>query len=259
MSSQQSNIETSGSKSNFLDNLELDFYLNESVKLSSVDFIQSLLTAAILGFFINLFYLKYSNPLSNKQEFSKNFIVLSTTTCLVITIVKSSLALSLGLVGALSIVRFRAAIKEPEELIYLFLAIAAGLGTGAGQIKITSFGVLVILLIIILQKSIQKRRDEEDISLNDDFLKLSITKNGIFKSNEIIEIEKIFKKKFQYIKFVSINSNKFSSVRNYEIKVNNKDDIEKIIDNLNKKFSDLTILVINNQRIIWFLRSNQKN
>ena len=52
----------------------------------------------------------------------------------VILIVKSSLALSLGLVGALSIVRFRTPIKEPEELIYLFLAIAIGLGFGAGQI-----------------------------------------------------------------------------------------------------------------------------
>ncbi len=250
MSSHQSNSGTSENKSNFLDNFELDFYLNESVKLSSVDFIQSLLTAAILGFLINLFYLKYSNPLSNKQEFSKNFIVLSTTTCLVITIVKSSLALSLGLVGALSIVRFRAAIKEPEELIYLFLAIAAGLGTGAGQIKITAFGVISILLIIILQKSIHRRRDKEDINLDDDYLKLSINKNGAFNPGEIIQIEKIFKKKFLYIKFISINSNKFSSVRNYEIKVNNKNDIEKIIDILSKKFPDLTILVVNNQRII---------
>ena len=53
------------------------------------------------------------------------------TTYIVIMVVKNSLALSLGLVGALSIVRFRAAIKEPEELVYLFLIIAAGLGCGA--------------------------------------------------------------------------------------------------------------------------------
>ena len=89
--------------------------------------------------------------------------------------VKSSLALSLGLVGALSIVRFRAAIKEPEELIYLFLTIAAGLGTGAGQIKITIFGVifgyflmseiitwrvLISLVIIILGIYIVKRNNK---------------------------------------------------------------------------------------------------
>ena len=105
---------------NILDNFELDFYLNESVKLSSFEFLKSLIAAAILGYLINLIYVKYSNPLSNKVQFSKNFIILSVTTCIIITIVKSSLALSLGLVGALSIVRFRAAIKEPEELIYLF-------------------------------------------------------------------------------------------------------------------------------------------
>ena len=65
-----------------------------------------------------------------------------------IVIIKNSLALSLGLVGALSIVRFRAAIKEPEELVYLFLVIAIGLGCGAGQIKVITVGILTSLLII---------------------------------------------------------------------------------------------------------------
>jgi len=67
---------------------------------------------------------------------------------LIITIVKSSLALSLGLVGALSIIRFRAAIKEPEELSYLFLAISLGLGFGAGQgvITVVAFVSLVVIL-----------------------------------------------------------------------------------------------------------------
>ena len=69
---------------------------------------------------------------------------------MVITIVKSSLALSLGLVGALSIVRFRAAIKDPEELVYLFLVIATGLGCGAGQVKITAIGISLALVLIII-------------------------------------------------------------------------------------------------------------
>jgi len=82
------------------------------------------------------------------MNFSKNFVILGTTTCIIIVIVKNSLALSLGLVGALSIVRFRAAIKEPEELVYLFLVIAVGLGCGAGQIKVITVGILTSLLII---------------------------------------------------------------------------------------------------------------
>ena len=77
---------------------------------------------------------------------------------LVITIVKSSLALSLGLVGALSIVRFRAAIKEPEEIIYLFLAIAIGLGFGANQGTITIAAFAAISGVIALRNF---RRDPD--------------------------------------------------------------------------------------------------
>jgi hypothetical protein len=75
--------------------------------------------------------------------------LVTVCTALIITVIKSSIALSLGLVGALSIVRFRAAIKEPEELAYLFLCIAAGLGYGAGETVATFFSVLLILAILI--------------------------------------------------------------------------------------------------------------
>ncbi|HAE74801.1 MAG TPA: DUF4956 domain-containing protein, partial [Alphaproteobacteria bacterium] len=75
-----------------------------------------------------------------------------------ITIVKSSLALSLGLVGALSIVRFRTPIKEPEELAYLFIAIAMGLGLGADQTLPTVLASLVILVTMALFK--WTRRDD---------------------------------------------------------------------------------------------------
>ncbi len=235
---------------NFLDSNEVDFYLNESIKLSSVEFLKSLIAAAILGYLINLIYIKYSNPLSNRSQFSKNFIILSTTTCIVITIVKSSLALSLGLVGALSIVRFRAAIKEPEELIYLFLTIAAGLGTGAGQIKITFFGILFVLIIIIFQKIFQKNNLNTKFSDNDENLKLSISKKGFFRSIDLQKIEKELQTATTYIKFISINSNKDVSIRNYEINIKDKNKLEKIIDKLNLKFSDITILVVNNQKIL---------
>ena len=81
------------------------------------------------------------------------------TTMLMITIVKSSLALSLGLVGALSIVRFRAAIKEPEELAYLFLTIAIGLGFGADQRLITIVACAIICCVIVMRSS--RRRDDD--------------------------------------------------------------------------------------------------
>ena len=96
-----------------------DFFLNETVKLQTDLFVINLILTALLCYLIRVFYLKFSSSLSNRDYFSKNFIILGITTCIVITIVKSSLALSLGLV-VLSIVRFRAAIKEPEEHFTFF-------------------------------------------------------------------------------------------------------------------------------------------
>ena len=129
---------------------DLNFFINQSVQINLQGFVINLICAAILSFFVQMFYLRYSSTLSNRREFSKNFVILGVTTCIVIMIVKSSLALSLGLVGALSIVRFRAAIKEPEELVYLFLIIAIGLGCGANQLIITITGIFFSLIVIVL-------------------------------------------------------------------------------------------------------------
>jgi len=96
-------------------------------------------------------YLRYSIVLSNKRKFARNLIFMAATTMLVISVVKTSIALSLGLVGALSIIRFRTPIKEPEELSYLFLAVAIGIGLGADQLVGTTVMVLVILAYLALQ------------------------------------------------------------------------------------------------------------
>ena len=99
-----------------------------------------------LSFIVRSFYIKRSFTLVGKTNIGSVLPILSGVVFLVIMVVKSSLALSLGLVGALSIVRFRTPIKEPEELVYLFLAIAIGLGLGAGQVLITTIIVLLILV-----------------------------------------------------------------------------------------------------------------
>lgn len=90
----------------------------------------------------------FGSTLSNREEFAQVFPFILLTTVLIITVVKSSLALSLGLVGALSIVRFRTPIKEPEELAYLFIAIAMGLGLGANQTLVTIVAGLMILTVM---------------------------------------------------------------------------------------------------------------
>jgi uncharacterized membrane protein YhiD involved in acid resistance len=111
----------------------------------------SLGIAALLGVVLGQVYIHFGHSLSNRRLFARNFLVLVVTTTLIISIVRSSLALSLGLVGALSIVRFRAAIKEPEELAFLFLAISIGLGLGAGQALVTIVALLMILGLIVIR------------------------------------------------------------------------------------------------------------
>ena len=105
----------------------------------------NLLMGMVLSLLVAWYYEHYGQSLANRRKFAALLPVLTLTTALVITIVKSSLALSLGLVGALSIVRFRTAIKEPEELIFLFIAIAIGLGVGAEQRGLTVTGVALLL------------------------------------------------------------------------------------------------------------------
>ena len=118
-----------------------------SISLSSV--FQSLLATTGSGFLLRRLYVRYGRSMNNREYFGNIFILLGITTCSVIIIVKSSLALSLGLVGALSIVRFRAAIKEPEELVYLFLVIAFGLSFGANQFAV-GFVLLATATIVVV-------------------------------------------------------------------------------------------------------------
>ena len=113
--------------------------------------IYNLFLSAVLSLILGWVYTKYGSALSNRQQFARNFLPITMTTMFIITIVKSSLALSLGLIGALSIIRFRTAIKEPEELSYLFLAIAIGMGIGANQAIITVITLLTIAAIVCLK------------------------------------------------------------------------------------------------------------
>ncbi len=109
------------------------FLVTQEQQISLEDFLINSVVIFVLAIILEFTYIKCAKTISNRKQFSANFLLIAFTTMLIITIVKSSLALSLGLVGALSIVRFRAAIKEPEELAYLFFAISVGLGLGANQ------------------------------------------------------------------------------------------------------------------------------
>lgn len=136
-------------------------FTSEIIQITHWGFIFNLILTGLLSYILGKIYIRYGMSLSNRKDFARNFVLLGLATMLIITIVQSSLALSLGLIGALSIVRFRAAIKEPEELIYLFLTIAIGLGMGANQRFKTVIAVIAISLIIWLSSKVSKKTQDK--------------------------------------------------------------------------------------------------
>ena len=140
-----------------MDELLSQFSISIDNTFSISNYIINIVLCASLLFVLSLVYRKFGNSISNRGQLAKVLILVGLTTFIIISIVKSSLALSLGLVGALSIVRFRTAIKEPEELGYFFIAIATGLGMGANQLLPTIIGLaMVILIIVLFRKNIFK-------------------------------------------------------------------------------------------------------
>ena len=137
------------------------FFTSEIIQITHWGFIFNLILTGLLTYILGKIYIRYGMSLSNRKDFARNFVLLGLATMLIITIVQSSLALSLGLIGALSIVRFRAAIKEPEELIYLFLTIAIGLGMGANQRYKTVIAFIAISLIIWLNSKVSKKTQDK--------------------------------------------------------------------------------------------------
>jgi uncharacterized membrane protein YhiD involved in acid resistance len=163
--------------------LLIEQFWNTETVTSLPAFALSLVIAALLGLLLGQVYVRFGHSLSNRRLFARNFLLLTVTTTLVIAIVKSSLALSLGLVGALSIIRFRAAIKEPEELAYLFLAISVGLGLGAGQALLTIAALAVILGLIILRSVFRPAPHQPNL-----FLTVTSPAPGKLTASRILEV-----------------------------------------------------------------------
>jgi hypothetical protein len=130
---------------NFFDDVNLTGMVSNDLDLVPTLF--SFFLCLVMAFVVRAFYTGRAFSLTGKSHIAAILPLLSAVIFLIIVVVKSSLALSLGLVGALSVVRFRTPIKEPEDLVYLFLAIALGIGYGANQILITTIISAIILTI----------------------------------------------------------------------------------------------------------------
>jgi hypothetical protein len=116
---------------------------------ATLRFALSLILGGVLSFFIRGLYKRFGTTLTHREDFANLFPLFTLTTIVVIFVVRSSLALSLGVIGALSIVRFRSAIKSPEELVYLLFCVAVGVSLGAYQIELAFVTVAVITLFVV--------------------------------------------------------------------------------------------------------------
>jgi Uncharacterized membrane protein len=130
-------------------------FVEKVTAFSAVDTVIALGLAFILGLFIFLVYKKTFNGVMYSSGFGVSLIAMSLITTLIILAISSNVVLSLGMVGALSIVRFRTAVKDPMDIVYLFWAISVGIVLGAGMIPLAFFGSVfigVILLIFVNRK-----------------------------------------------------------------------------------------------------------
>lgn len=132
--------------------MNFGFDFTEPSPLSISTLLVNLFLGAVFAYVLSWHYINFGKTYSNRAEMAQVFPLIVMTTLLIISVVKSSLALSLGLVGALSIVRFRTPIKEPEELSYLLFAIAIGLGFGADQRMPTIVASVTIMGILSLSR-----------------------------------------------------------------------------------------------------------
>ena len=134
-------------KSSFLENVD---------SVSIVDMALAMILAFGIGLFIFLIYKKTFSGVMYSSGFGVTLVALTMITTLVILAVTSNIVLSLGMVGALSIVRFRTAIKEPLDIAFLFWAIAEGIVLAAGMIPLAVFGgvfIGAVLLLFVNKKS----------------------------------------------------------------------------------------------------------
>lgn len=128
-------------------------------ELSVLNITAALLLSLVLGVYIFWIYKKTFQGVLYSKTFNVSLIALSMITCSVILAVTSNIILSLGMVGALSIVRFRTAIKDPMDVIFMFWSIAAGIIVGAGLYVLAFFSSLFIGIVLLVYSRIQVKHE----------------------------------------------------------------------------------------------------
>ncbi len=188
-------------------------------------FSYSIVLSFILSFILSKSFIYFSKSISNPYSLSRVIPLISIGTTIIIAVIKSSLALSLGLVGALSIVRFRTPIKEPEDLAFIFFSVGIGIACGAYQYKVAIVGLILILLALFLLKRFDRKVSENNL------IRISLTS---IRPEEISGLIELITKYCRKLDFNNL------SISNTE--TNKNTSIALTIIPKNKEFSNLNYL-----------------
>lgn len=223
-----------------------DYFDLAAVGTSIQSLVINILLLGLMTFALSVIYVKTANTLSNRKRLAAIFPILSIVTMMIISVIKSSLALSLGLVGALSIVRFRSAIKEPEELTYIFFAISLGLGMGADQQALTiTFFILVSLFILgkhLLETKFSILNYKTDQSL---YLSLKISKKGL----ELDDVVEVIGKHCHFIDLKRIDESDEQKEMLFVIKSKNYQNLTRLQKELKTVDGKIAISILNDEQL----------
>ena len=211
--------------------------------------IPSLLLNLALGVLLSIvlawYYVRFGHLLANRTQFAPVLPLLTLITLLVITVVKSSLALSLGLVGALSIVRFRTAIKDPEELVFLFFAISIGLGLGADQRVPT----LVVSAVIFIYLVVQERFRLVQRASHGVYLNIEPSHSG--STGELFgEINQLLVDGLTSVNLQRLDSREGSIQLTYRVSVSDPDVLVATMDALRKQMPHSAVSIVEQSNLL---------
>ena len=193
----------------------LSYLIESNASIPTTQIIISMAMAVILSMFIYWVYKKTYSGVMYSKNFNITIMLTAVVTSIVMMVIGSNLALSLGMVGALSIIRFRTAIKEPKDVGFLFWGVGVGLATGTGVYIVSVVGsIFIAIMLLIFNRGIY-----------DDSCYLLVVKN---EGADYKKIEKIISENSKKYKLKMKNSTSISDEVTYEIRLKNNSDSNMI-------------------------------
>ena len=217
-------------------------YLN-SIDLNISDSLTIILFGVFSGLFLRFVFKRYSNTFSSKTGFGNTIVLVTISVASLIAVVKSSLALSLGLVGALSVVRFRTAVKEPFNLAFILLSICVGIAIGASQylfaILVGLIGSAIVIFLYKEESILSKNARKSSPYLDTLVITLPF-------GSDLCDLYKILSDKTNFFSLRSLeqNGNEFICLT-IKLNINTIQDLDEFRNQFNDKYPKADISFLN--------------